>query len=143
MTATQALSVFENLARLGVPQSQMFTMAMAKEMGYAIDADSEIGVIMSAGHPCYFIGFSPFPEEGQTIEAVMRGEGVFLKKVIDLHPEADGKPVIIGNCQAGWAMMMLASTCPDLCGPIIAAGSPLSYWAGVRGANCAWSTAGR
>lgn len=98
-------------------------------------ADSEIGVILSAGHPCYFIGFSPVPEPDQTIEAVMRAEAAFLKRVIEMHPEADGKPVIIGNCQAGWAVMMLAATCPDLCGPVIAAGAPLSYWAGVRGQN--------
>jgi hypothetical protein len=43
--------------------------------------------------------------------------------------------VIVGNCQAGWAMMMVAATRPELCGPIIVAGSPLSYWAGVRGKN--------
>lgn len=29
LTATQALSIFENLVRFGLPQSQMFTMAMA------------------------------------------------------------------------------------------------------------------
>jgi hypothetical protein len=31
-------------------------------------ADSEIGVAMKAGHPCYFIGFLPEPMPGQTIE---------------------------------------------------------------------------
>ena len=31
--------------------------------------------------------------------------------------------------------MMLASVRPELFGPIIVAGSPLSYWAGVRGKN--------
>lgn len=98
-------------------------------------ADSQIGMVMAAGNPCYYIGFSPKPQPGQTIEAVMRAEGVFLKRVNELHPNADGKPVIIGNCQAGWAVMMLAATCPDLCGPIIVAGAPLSYWAGVRGQN--------
>lgn len=98
-------------------------------------ADSEIGVIMGAGHPCYFIGFTPVPEAEQTIEAVMRAEAFFLKRVNELHPDANGKPVLIGNCQAGWAVMMLAATHPDLCGPIIAAGAPLSYWAGVRGKN--------
>ncbi|MGD9066857.1 MAG: DUF3141 domain-containing protein, partial [Desulfobacterales bacterium] len=98
-------------------------------------ADSEIGVILAEGHPCYFIGFSPKPEPGQTIEAVMRAEGQFLERVNELHPKADGKPVVIGNCQAGWAVMMLAATYPDLCGPIIAAGAPLSYWAGVHGEN--------
>ncbi len=40
---------------------------------------------------------------------------------------------MIGNCQAGWAVMMLAALRPELFGPIIIAGSPLSYWAGVRG----------
>jgi pimeloyl-ACP methyl ester carboxylesterase len=98
-------------------------------------ADSEIGVAMAAGHPVYFIGFTPEPEPGQTIERIMRVEARFLERVIQLHPHAEGKPVIVGNCQAGWAMMMLAATRPDLCGPLIVAGSPLSYWAGVRGKN--------
>jgi pimeloyl-ACP methyl ester carboxylesterase len=98
-------------------------------------ADSEIGVILAEGHPCYFIGFSPEPEPGQSIEAIMRAQGQFLERIVELHPNADGKPVVIGNCQAGWAVMMLAATYPDLCGPIIAAGAPVSYWAGVRGEN--------
>jgi len=98
-------------------------------------ADSEIGVAMRAGHQCYFIGFLPDPLEGQTIEDVMKAEVAFLEKVISLHPDADGKPVVIGNCQAGWAVMMLASYRPDLCGPIIVAGAPLTYWAGVHGEN--------
>ena len=98
-------------------------------------ADSEIGVALKAGHPCYFVGFLPDPVPGQTIEDVARAEAVFLEKVIALHPEADGKPCVIGNCQAGWAVMMLASVRPELFGPIIAAGSPLSYWNGVHGRN--------
>jgi hypothetical protein len=96
-------------------------------------ADSEIGVAFKAGHPCYFIGFLPDPMPGQTIGDIARAEAVFLEKVIALHPEADGKPCVVGNCQAGWAVMMLASLRPELFGPIIIAGSPLSYWAGVRG----------
>ena len=75
----------------------------------------------------------PEPMPGQTIEDIARAEGVFLEKVIALHPEADGKPCVIGNCQAGWAVMILASLRPELFGPIIIAGAPLSYWAGVRG----------
>jgi pimeloyl-ACP methyl ester carboxylesterase len=98
-------------------------------------ADSEIGVALAEGHPCYFIGFTPMPEPNQTIETVMRAEAYFLKRVNELHSKADGKPVVIGNCQAGWAVMMLAATLPDLCGPIIVAGAPLSYWEGVRGQN--------
>ena len=98
-------------------------------------ADSEIGVAMRAGHACYFIGFLPEPMPGQTIEDIARAEAVFLETVIARHPEAEGRPCVIGNCQAGWALMILASLRPELFGPIIVAGSPLSYWAGVRGAN--------
>jgi hypothetical protein len=98
-------------------------------------ADSEIGMALQAGHPCYFVGFTPEPMPGQTIEDIMRAEAVFLEKVIALHPDAEGKPCIIGNCQAGWAVMMVAATRPELCGPIIIPGSPLSYWAGVEGEN--------
>jgi Protein of unknown function (DUF3141)/Group II intron, maturase-specific domain len=96
-------------------------------------ADSELGVAMRAGHPCYFVGFTPDPMPGETIEDIMCAEAVFLENVIALHPGADGKPCVIDNCQAGWAVMMLAATRPELFGPIILAGSPLSYWAGVEG----------
>src|SRR6266567_8130794 len=97
--------------------------------------DSEIGVALVAGHPCYFVGFLPNPVPGQTIEDIARAEAIFLEKVAALHPDADGKPCVIGNCQGGWAVMMLAAIRPELFGPIIIAGSPLSYWAGVHGKN--------
>jgi hypothetical protein len=96
-------------------------------------ADSEIGVAFKAGHPCYFVGFLPDPVPGQTIGDIAHAEAIFLEKIISLHPNANGKPCVIGNCQAGWAVMMLAALRPELFGPIIVAGSPLSYWAGVRG----------
>jgi pimeloyl-ACP methyl ester carboxylesterase len=96
-------------------------------------AESEIGEALRAGHPCYFVGFSPVPEPGQTIEAVIEAWAVFIGRVTELHAQAEGKPVVIGNCQAGWALMMLAAKYPELCGPIIVAGSPLSYWGGVHG----------
>lgn len=96
-------------------------------------ADSELGVALHAGHPCYFVGFTPEPMPGQGIEDIMHAEAIFVEKVIDLHPDADGKPCIIGNCQAGWAVMMLAATRPELCGPLMVVGSPASYWAGIEG----------
>jgi hypothetical protein len=105
-------------------------------------ADSEIGVAFKAGHPCYFIGFLPDPMPGQTIEDIARAEAIFLERVIALHPQADGKPCVIGNCQAGWAIMILAALRPELFGPIIIAGSPLSYWQGVHGKNPMRYTAG-
>ena len=96
-------------------------------------SQSEIGVALGAGHPCYFIGFLPEPEPGQTIGDIAHAEAAFLERVVALHPKANGKPAVIGNCQAGWAVMMVAASKPELFGPIIVAGSPLSYWAGTRG----------
>jgi hypothetical protein len=96
-------------------------------------ADSEIGVALRAGHTCYFVGFLPDPIPGQTIEDIARAEAVFLERVNALHPDADGKPCVVGNCQAGWAVMMPASVVPQLFGPIIIAGS---YWTGQRGLKC-------
>src|SRR6478672_11994684 len=97
--------------------------------------DSEIGVALAAGHACYFIGFLPKPIPGQTIEDVCRAEAMFVAEVAARHPDAEGKPVIIANCQAGWQIMMMAATNPGQTGPIMLAGSPLSYWAGVHGKN--------
>jgi pimeloyl-ACP methyl ester carboxylesterase len=97
--------------------------------------DSEIGVALKAGHPCYFVGFRAEPEPGQTLEDVARAEARFLERVVELHPEADGRPTVIGNCQAGWAVMMLSAAAPELMGPIILVGAPLSYWSGTGTQN--------
>lgn len=97
--------------------------------------DSEIGVALAAGHACYFVGFLPTPVAGQTIEHVCAAEAAFLEEVANRHPESESKPVIVANCQAGWQIMMMAAIRPELCGPVVLAGSPLSYWAGVRGRN--------
>src|SRR6266446_127289 len=97
--------------------------------------DSEVGVALQTAHPCYFVVFFPQPVPGQTIESVRAAEIEFLRKVNALHPDADGKPFVIGNCQGGWALMMLASLAPELVGPILLAASPVSYWAGVAGKN--------
>ena len=93
-------------------------------------ADSEIGVALQAGHPCYFVGFRPEPEPGQGIEDILRALIAFVRDVARRHPEAEGLPCTIGNCQAGWAVMMAAAIAPESFGPIMVAGSPLSYWAG-------------
>jgi hypothetical protein len=97
--------------------------------------DSEIGVALAAGHPCYYVGFLPEPVAGQTIEDVCRAEAHFVATVAERHKEAEGKPCLIGNCQAGWQIMMMSAVRPDLPGPIMLAGSPLSYWAGIHGKN--------
>lgn len=91
--------------------------------------ESEVGAALKEGHPCYFVGFLPDPVPGQTVEDVMRAEAAFVRHVGELHLGQD-KPVVIGNCQAGWQILMTASVWPELFGPIIVAGAPMSYWAG-------------
>src|SRR5438477_5737362 len=70
-------------------------------------ADSEIGVVLKAGHPCYFIGFLPEPMPGQGIGDIARAEATFIERVIALPSNAEGKPSVIGNWQAGWAVRIL------------------------------------
>ena len=95
--------------------------------------ESEIGQVLQAGHPCYFVGFLENPMSGQTVEDVCRAEARFVAKVAELHPEAEGKPCLIGNCQAGWQIVLMSAIRPDLVGPVMVAGAPLSYWAGTHG----------
>jgi pimeloyl-ACP methyl ester carboxylesterase len=97
--------------------------------------DSEVGVAMRAGHPVYFVTFRPQPAEGQTLFSVMHAEAQFLEAVIARHPRCPSKPVVIGNCQAGWAMMALNATRPELFGPLMVVGAPISYWAGSSKLN--------
>ncbi len=96
--------------------------------------DSQIGVALNAGHPVYFIMFYPEPEPGQTLATVQQAEIKFLEEVIRRHPEAE-PPAVIGNCQAGWATALIGADRPDVTGPMVLNGSPLSYWGGVDGAN--------
>jgi len=96
--------------------------------------ESEIGLALMNGHPVYFVSFLPEPVKGQTIEDVCAAEAHFVSKVIEWHPDA-GKPCLIGNCQAGWQIALMSATQPKLPGVLILAGAPMSYWAGVHGAN--------
>jgi len=91
--------------------------------------DSEAGVAMRAGHPVYFVMFFPEPVPGQTLLDVCAAEQAFVRRVRELHPDSS-KPVIIGNCQGGWAAMMLAATDPDTIGALVINGAPMSYWGG-------------
>lgn len=95
--------------------------------------DSEIGIALRQGHPCYFVMFFPQPEPGQTIECVLQAEKAFMDEINSRHHGNSGKPFVIGNCQGGWALALLAATAPEKVGPILLAGSPLAYWSGIRG----------
>src|SRR5579859_3835418 len=92
--------------------------------------DSEVGVALRAGHPVYFVMFFQFPEPGQTLLDVCEAEKEFVRIVRERHPGSP-KPVILGNCQGGWAAMMLAAADPDDMGPVILIGAPMSYWGGA------------
>ncbi|MEE1609794.1 DUF3141 domain-containing protein [Microvirga sp. CF3016] len=96
--------------------------------------DSQVGVALKAGHPVYCVIFFPEPMPGQTLADVSRAEAEFLRIVGERHPKTR-KPVVIGNCQGGWASMLIGALEPDLVGPIVINGAPMSYWAGNDGEN--------
>jgi pimeloyl-ACP methyl ester carboxylesterase len=96
--------------------------------------ESEVGVALHAGHPVYFCIFTTHPTPTQTLADITRAEASFVREVRSRHPNSP-KPVVIGNCQGGWAAMLLAASNPDLTGPVVVNGAPLSYWAGKRGKN--------
>jgi hypothetical protein len=96
--------------------------------------ESEIGQALAAGHPVYFIGFNAQPVPGQRFLDVVEGQVKFFEEVVRRHPDAP-KPMAIGNCQAGYQTLMVAMLRPDLFGPCLVVGSPMSYWQGVRGRN--------
>jgi len=92
--------------------------------------DSQVGVALRAGHPVYFVIFFRDPEPGQTLLDVCAAEREFVHRVRALHPQSP-KPAIVGNCQGGWAAMMLAASEPDETGPLVIVGAPMSYWGGA------------
>ena len=95
--------------------------------------DSEVGMALHEGFPVYFVIFFPEPVAGQTLADVHHALRRFVAEVASAHP---GKPpVLYGNCQAGWALTLLAADCVGLSGPVVLNGSPLSYWAGEPGVN--------
>jgi len=96
--------------------------------------ESQVGIAMRDGHPVYFVVFRRDPEPHQTLADVCAAEAEFLREVRSRHPAAP-LPLVTGNCQGGWAAMILAATHPDLMGPVVIAGAPLSYWSGEIGKN--------
>jgi pimeloyl-ACP methyl ester carboxylesterase/tellurite resistance protein len=97
-------------------------------------SDSQVGVALREGHPVYFVAFRREPEPGQFLSYVTRAEAAFVREVMRRHPNA-ARPVITGNCQGGWATLLLAATNPDLTGPIVINGAPVAPWAGKVGEN--------
>jgi hypothetical protein len=63
-----------------------------------------------------------------------RRKVAFFERIVALHPDAP-RPFAIGNCQAGYQTLMVAMLRPDLFGPCLVAGAPMSYWQGEHGKN--------
>jgi len=122
--------------------------------------DSQVGVALRAGHPVYFVVFRQHPEPGQTLADVTRAEADFVRAIARRHPRdrarggaawrgpgADSvgafagalpparRPVVVGNCQGGWATLLLAAAYPDLTGPLVINGAPVATWSGQIGDN--------
>ena len=96
--------------------------------------DSQVGVALKDGHPVYFVNFKRDPEPGQTLADVTHAEAEFVREVMRRHPNSP-KPVVTGNCQGGWATLLLAATNPDIVGPIVLNGAPVAPWSGEVGKN--------
>lgn len=93
---------------------------------------SEIGDAVRNGHPAYLLAFSTLPEPTQTCEDILDGQRTFFDWVQQQHPDSL-PPAAIGNCAAGYPTLITASLYPESFGPIMIAGSPVSFWNGARG----------
>ena len=96
--------------------------------------DSQVGVALREHHPVYFVAFRRDPAPGQFLSHVTRSEAAFVREVMRRHPQSS-KPIVIGNCQGGWATLLLAATNPDITGPVVINGAPVAPWAGIVGEN--------
>lgn len=94
--------------------------------------ESQVGVALKAGSAVYFVSFRREPVPGQTIADVTEAEAEFVREVMRRHPDAP-RPVVAGNCQGGWAALLLGATNPDLTGPLLLNGAPVGGWAGIVG----------
>jgi len=95
--------------------------------------ESEVGIALHEGHPVYFVSFFPAPSPHQRLVDVIHTLRRFVDEVAARH---GGKaPILYGNCQGGWAAVLVAIHCQGPVGAVVLNGSPLSYWAGASGAN--------
>lgn len=95
--------------------------------------DSEVGMAMHEGHPVYFVSFLPEPCPDQTLEDVLQALHRFVDEVSRRH--GGQPPLLYGNCQAGWSVVLMSADCAGLLGPAVLNGSPLSYWSGEVDVN--------
>jgi len=113
----------------------IFEPRAAQASGIAgIKEDGQIGQAVKNGNPTYYVSFFAKPEKDQTIESVCNACTDFVKKVKSIHNKSK-KPLLIGNCQAGWQIAMMHAANPDLDCLLLLSGAPISYWSGSHGSN--------
>lgn len=95
--------------------------------------ESEVGMALEQGYPVYFVAFFPDPCPGQSLADVHHALRRFVAEVARRH--AGQSPVLYGNCQAGWAVVLLSADCVGTAALAVLNGSPLSYWAGAPEVN--------
>lgn len=95
--------------------------------------ESEVGVAMHEGHAVYFASFFPEPCPEQDISNVLHALRKFVEEVSKRHNGSI--PILYGNCQAGWLIVLLSADCVGHAGPAVLNGSPLSYWSGEDNIN--------
>jgi hypothetical protein len=79
--------------------------------------ESEVGIALHVGHPVYFVVFFPEPCPGQTLGDVLAALRHFVEHVSERH---EGKrPILYGNCQAGWAATLVSAHCAGTIGAAV------------------------
>lgn len=92
---------------------------------------SQATVLLELGYEVYWVIFTREPEPGQTIPDTFEAIRAFIELVSERHPHPRG-PILVANCQAGWATFFTKLRHPELKFSLIPIASPLSYWAGNR-----------
>lgn len=89
---------------------------------------NQASVAWSLGYEVYYLPFNPTPVDGQEIDDTVRTLAIYIKYLQKLH--ANRKPILFGNCQAGWHAFLVGLHDPNLEYTLSAIGTPLSYWSG-------------
>jgi hypothetical protein len=92
---------------------------------------SQATVLLELGYEVYWVIFTREPEPGQTIPDTFEAIKAFIEVVSERHPHPSG-PILVANCQAGWATFFTKLKHRELKFTLIPIASPLSYWAGNR-----------
>lgn len=98
---------------------------------------SQATVLLELGYEVYWVIFTREPEPGQTIPDTFEAIRTFIELISERHPHPRG-PILVANCQAGWATFFTKLRHRELKFALIPVASPLSYWAGNR-----WSVSTR